>query len=193
MINSQIVLIEQLLNEVNNCDVILELGANVGSITSRLILKGKTVYAFEPEPVAFHALKNINANNLILSNKAAWIENKKLNFYRHKDWDKTKSTTSSSLISAKKNVDSANMIEVEAIDIVDFIEKLNCRVLIKMDIEGAEYKIINKLLRSNALENITKIYCEFHPNKIKYGIFYHAFTMLNIFINRKSKLFIQWF
>ena len=186
-------LIKSLLEQAAFCDVIIELGANVGLITQQLILQNKKVYAFEPEPVAFVELKKIQADNLIIYNDAAWVKNEKIKFYRHKDWEITKSHTSSSLIRAKKNVDDRNLIIVNAIDIVEFIEKLNCRVLIKMDIEGAEYKIINKLLKSKSLNNVTKIYCEFHPNKIKFGKIHHFITILNIFLNKKSKLFVHWF
>ena len=49
-------LLDDLLKEVKNCDIIIELGANIGSITSKLIKYNKKVYAFEPEPIAFEQL-----------------------------------------------------------------------------------------------------------------------------------------
>jgi FkbM family methyltransferase len=186
-------LLDDLLKEVKNCDIIIELGANVGSITSKLIKYNKKVYAFEPEPIAFEKLKQLKDENLVISNNAAWIKNQKLFFYRHKDWENSQSTTSSSLLSTKINVDNRNKIMINAIDIVEFIEQFNCRILIKMDIEGAEYRIINKLLKSKSLNNITKIFCEFHPTKIKYGRILHVITMIHIFLRKKSNLFINWF
>ena len=49
--------IKSLLEQTVFCDVIIELGANVGLITQQLVLQNKKVYAFEPEPVAFDELK----------------------------------------------------------------------------------------------------------------------------------------
>jgi FkbM family methyltransferase len=186
-------LLNDLLNEVENCDIIIELGSNIGSITTKLLKYNKKVYAFEPEPVAFDKLQQLQNDNLIISNNAAWIKNEKLFFYRHKDWEVSQSHTSSSLISTKNNIDNRNKITVNAINIVEFIEQFNCRILIKMDIEGAEYKIINKLLKSKSIKNITKIFCEFHPTKIKYGKILHIITILHIYLRRKSTLFVNWF
>ena len=190
---NQSVAIASLLDSMKYSECILELGANVGLITSKLIKSNKPVYAFEPEPVAFEELSKIKAINLKIYNSAAWNTECELNFYRHKNWKENKSTTSSTLIKSKTNVDARNLIRVSAIDISSFISKIENNILIKMDVEGAEYEILNHLLNSKVMNKIFKIYCEFHPEKIKYGKIKHFFLMIRLYISGNNKKVVEWF
>lgn len=193
MSNKQNEIITSFTNEIQNCEAVIELGANIGSITKKILIHNKPVYAFEPEPEAFKHLSSIKSHNLTKINKAAWIKNQTMQLHRHKDWLNTKSHTSSSLKIDKKNVDNKNSINCETIDIADYILSLNKKVLIKMDVEGAEYELIHHLLDKKVFKNITYIFCEFHPKKIKYGFLKHL--MLNIRLMRlgqKNKI-KRWF
>jgi hypothetical protein len=76
-------------------------------LMSREIIKtGKPVYAFEPDSVAFAELCKIKNPNFNGKQEAAWISDGEMELFRHKDWENTKSHTSSSLNASKKNVDS---------------------------------------------------------------------------------------
>jgi FkbM family methyltransferase len=53
----------------------------------------------------------------------------------------------SSLIAEKRNVDETGGVQVRVIDLVAFIEKLGRPIkLLKVDIEGAEYALLNGLI-----------------------------------------------
>jgi len=55
--------------------------------------------------------------------------------------------------------------EVETIDFSSFIKEHSTPedfVLIKMDIEGSEFDVLDKIVKDNTLEYIDKIYVEFH-------------------------------
>jgi FkbM family methyltransferase len=57
------------------------------------------------------------------------------------------------------------MIDVECIDFIKFIShntKPEDKIYIKFDIEGAEYQVINALLKSNVLNRIKEITIEWH-------------------------------
>lgn len=185
--------IKKFFNQITYCDVIVELGANVGSITKQLINYKKPIYAFEPEPEAFKKLSLIKSKNLKIYNKAAWIENGESVLFRHNDWEKSKSHTSSTLNRTKSNVDSRNTILCETIDIADFIKSLNGNVLMKIDVEGSEYEIINHLLDKKVFKKINMIFCEFHPNKIKKGFFKHLILKFRLFISGKLFIVKNWF
>lgn len=168
-------LTQDLLAAARKSDFVFDLGANVGLITKKLLEAGCFVYAFEPDPEAFKELKKINVPNLSAQNVAVWTNKGKTKLYRHRDWTLSKSHTSSSLISDKSNVDDENSVIVNTIDISDLVNELKGTKLMKMDVEGAEYKILNYWSKNKLINQFSNIYCEFHGRKIKYGRIKHFF------------------
>lgn len=60
-------------------------------------------------------------------------------------------------------------IKVECVnlgEVITMIAKAGALIDLKLDIEGAEYEIINSLLDSGAALNIRNFYCEFHWDRI---------------------------
>ena len=54
---------------------------------------------------------------------------------------------------------------VEVIDLIEFVQALDRRVkILKIDIEGAEFEIIEKLLDTGIYRKIDYIFCETHPH-----------------------------
>jgi hypothetical protein len=55
-------------------------------------------------------------------------------------------------------------IEIELIDIVEYIKKNNIRKidLIKINIEGGEYALLNRLIDTNYIKNTENILIQFH-------------------------------
>lgn len=47
-------------------------------------------------------------------------------------------------------------------------------VVLKLDVEGAEYDILEKMLEDGTLRHVRKLYCEFHKNKIPIEAGRHA-------------------
>jgi hypothetical protein len=65
----------------------------------------------------------------------------------------------------QKNIDFSYKEQVATIDFSSFILNeipKNSEIIIKMDIEGAEFSVLNSLIRSGAIKNISKIYIEWH-------------------------------
>ncbi len=152
-------------------DVVIDCRANVGSITKILASKGAIVYAFEPNPYAFDILSNrfLHNPNVHCINKAVWDKKSTINLYLHKlsNEDQVKWSTGSSILSFKSNVDKDKFILIETVDLSDFIKALNCDIaFIKMDVEGAEIDIINKLIDTGIIKRIKKMVVETHEKKI---------------------------
>ena len=97
---------------------------------------------------------------------------------------------------AKFEYEQSNNTIIQAIDFSEFL--LNCCnqtdfVLIKMDIEGSEFDVLDKLLETNAYKLINELYVEFHerffpemqPYKEKILTYKQAFSESNI-------KFTQW-
>ncbi len=61
------------------------------------------------------------------------------------------------------------VIKVECIDLSQFLKNLSNHydeIILKLDVEGAEYDILDKMIKDNSLSCVNKLYCEFHWEKI---------------------------
>jgi len=91
-------------------------------------------------------------------NKAVWIKDEQRIFY-------DEGNESSSLLIKKTRL---NPVLVECIDLSQWIKKTfnpDDFIVLKMDIEGAEYEIFNKLMEDDTLSYINKLYGELHSRK----------------------------
>lgn len=152
-------------------DILIDCGANVGDYTEQLAKSGATVYAFEPDPVAFQVLKQRMAlyENAHCINKAVSDHNGHLRLFFRKDraQDTLISTQGSSLEEDKNNIDRNMSVEVEVIDLSEFILGLPREVsVLKMDVEGTEVRILEHFLETGAIDRIRKAYVETHERKL---------------------------
>jgi len=122
---------------------ILDIGANVGYYTLHLAAlvgdKGK-VFAFEPDPSNFSILeKNVNLNNfrnVILINKAVSNSLSPTTLFQNS------SNTGGHSIIKTENTDKKITVETTTLD--EYFKNFSGNVdLIKIDVEGAEYQVID--------------------------------------------------
>jgi FkbM family methyltransferase len=152
-------------------DAVVDCGANIGLITLRLAARGAEVHAFEPDPYSFARLREATASlkNVKLYNTAVGITADKVRLYRATDFDADPefNSLSSSVFADKKNINAGAFIEVEQIDLLDFLNKLDSQVrILKLDVEGAEVPIIEKIISSGDFEKIDAIFAETHEKKV---------------------------
>lgn len=160
--------------ELKNSDIVVDCGANVGKIVKPLLKYRPTIYCFEPNPVAFGQLKkNLGfSDNLHLVNKAVGVENKTARLFKHissvdSEEKELIHSVSASLLSSKPNVDTQNFYEIEIIDFLDFLRKINVEVfIVKIDIEGSEIELVNALLDVDLHKKIKYLFVETHENTI---------------------------
>ena len=120
------------------------------------------VYAFQANP---NLISQIPAKqNLTVLNKAIWIHDGTVDFYL------AKSTPSSSILKHKKTGKLSKVpIRVESVDFSNWVEERFSRddyVMLKLDIEGAEYQVLDKMIRDGSIAYIDKLYIEFHNVKV---------------------------
>ena len=146
--------------------VLLDCGANQGQ-SYEWFMKNRDdsdeyeVHCFEPVPSFKQHFEN---KNLTFHFDAIWVEDGTIDFY-------DKGGLSSTLYPNKiDNRGKGTRITVSCIDFSKFIKdnfKLSEYIIVKMDIEGAEYKVIEKMLEKGTFEYIDEFYVEFHGAKIK--------------------------
>tara|TARA_B100000795_G_C22682676_1_gene392374 strand:- start:6 stop:734 length:729 start_codon:yes stop_codon:yes gene_type:complete len=160
------------LKTINKDSLCLDLGANVGLISSMMARRGATVYAFEPNSIAYSLLekKCKKFTNIKPIKKAAGIMDRKANLYLHNDnngENNIKFSEASSLKSGKPNISKENTEVIEEIDFASFINQFNYIDIIKIDIEGYEVELLNHLLDNKSLNNVSMIFVETHYHKWK--------------------------
>ena len=161
------------LNElklINTNSVCIDLGANIGEISSMMAKRGATVYAFEPNSAIYILLeeKYKSFPNIHPIKKAAGITNRSVNLYLHSDnhgENLAGLSQASSLKSNKPNVSKENFVIVEELDFAEFLNNFEYIDLIKIDIEGYEIDLLNHLLDKNSLTNVRKVFVETHYHK----------------------------
>ena len=139
---------------MKNGDVVLNVGANIGAHTilmSKLVGDSGKIFSFEANPKTYSFLQaNIcinNASNIISYNKAAFSEEKQLDFIslegeglnlgasfvspQDNSWRE-------STIHFKPQLGKASKITVDAIRIDDLLRNVTKIDLIQIDIEGSE-------------------------------------------------------
>ena len=161
-----------ILRKVEDSFLFIDCGANVGDISSLFLSRGAKVIAFEPDLLAFSRLQKrfSGAQRIELINKAVADSDGKAMFYYHKERLKNEGvefTVSSSLLREKINVDGEHGIEVEIVDLCKYIDDLGRKVdILKMDIEGEEIAVLNKMIAQNTYNKVGLILVETHETKI---------------------------
>ena len=153
-------------------DVAIDCGANVGKFTSIMAASGATVHAFEPNSDAFAELQKRSASypNVVLHHAALAPASGPVRLFRHRRAadDPLLRSVSSSVIADKPNVSTDDYETVPGIDIAEFVRSVGQPVaLLKMDVEGAEVALLNRLLDEGLHERIERAFVEVHDRRIK--------------------------
>ncbi len=121
------------------------------------------VYAFEPNPAY---MVELEAKHVNVIDKAVWIEDTPISFYIG-ELDGTGSTVLKGKKSGEVNYKEPK--EVMGLNLNNWIIENfepSDYIILKMDIEGAEFEVLPSMIEGNSIMYIDQLWCEFHPNKI---------------------------
>ena len=161
---------KRLLGSAKPGDLVIDAGANIGRVTFALALRGAAVHAFEPNPIAFEALRLTLGGwpGVVLHNAAVATHDGtiRLYFHRRHQSDPLAYSTGSSTVAEKVNVAKDSFVDVPAVDLARFVLALDRPVrVLKMDIEGAEVELVPHLISSGAAKRIKTMVVETHESK----------------------------
>jgi len=162
---------------------VLDIGANIGLVAIHILPACKKLICIEPTPSHFELLQNITAGtgiecyNFAVSNKTG----------KQRFLLSDKNSTTNSLIEQKTHSDN---IEVNTKTLSQTIDDLNLEFIdiIKMDIEGSEFLVLNDEEIKKCSDKVGLYYIETHAigdkdhNFFK-GIFFGLFSKHNYKIN----------
>ena len=154
--------------------IYIDLGANHGE-TIESYLKtcpDAVVFGFEANPrLAEKLLEKFSFGKkpIFIMDAACWIKDGHDKFYIGNDY-------SSTMIEGKRHsptypqfdIDYKNHVIVRTVDFSRWmLENFSfCQdICVKMDIEGAEYKVLQRLLDTGAIKMISELRCEWHWNR----------------------------
>lgn len=189
-------------------NIFLDCGSNVGqgltSFIEKIPITDKwKVYSWEPNPYCFEIVKEkfSKKNNFTFYPSAIWIENTNLIISIETPKDEGPTGQGSSVIppsiwqpwNGTLNFDK--MVNVPAIDFSLWLKnniKEKDHVVCKMDIEGAEFDVLEKLIADESIFMIDLIYVEFHENHVaenlRAGYAARKDTIVEFFDKNKDKI-----
>jgi FkbM family methyltransferase len=119
------------------------------------------IFAFDPNRFSEERLQAIESSGVNFINKAVWTHDGKITFYasgrRHGQ--------ANSIFKNPKKPRRERHRTVECIDFGKWIKdnfSPDDHIIVKMDIEGAEYEILQKMLEDGSIHYVNQMYVEYH-------------------------------
>jgi FkbM family methyltransferase len=179
--------------------VLIDIGAATGVLSMFAAKLGAQVIAFEPNPIAVKILeKNIKINNLdqaiLVIPDAVSDRDSVMKFAVGFD----SSVLSPGVMHGMQNQNNEDIRVQNIVNVVKtYSSQNNVKMIMKMDIEGAEYKILRNGTAVRALaEKVQKLYVSFHPGfnrptsvKIKYLAFILSKFKLPLILRDHFRIF----
>ena len=146
--------------------VFIDCGANVGD-TIELFLRNfqnshlYELYAFEPNE---ELTSNYNYKNLVVINRGVWISDEIKRFCVGNKNTSTNSRIEEFTVGRSLSKFSKT-IEIECVDFSSWLFenfKREDYIILKMDIEGSEYDVLDKMITDESMSLVDDLYIEFH-------------------------------
>lgn len=160
--------------------VFIDCGAHDGC-SARLFIKEVDptreyeIFSFEPPSRSFRKNERLKElaekQQVLVIRKAVWIYDGEITFHDNRG-------SGASLLEAKRLIkdkvvkpikEQSTEVRVECFDLSKWIQENFDKedyIILKMDIEGAEYEVIKKMHEDGTLGLVDKIYCELHGLKV---------------------------
>ena len=141
--------------DLNENSIVFDCGGYKGEWAEEIIkLYNPHIYIFEPMPKYY--------NNLV--NKFAF--NNKVSVYGFGLSDKNEKIKMAMLDNASTiyKKEAKDFVQVKMVDILDFLKKENISNidLIKINIEGGEYSLLERMIQGDVVKNCSNIQAQFH-------------------------------
>jgi FkbM family methyltransferase len=167
--------------------VFIDLGSHYGSVIRRFMGSSQytsdyVIYAFEPNPAITNTVLMQYPKCVTIHREAAWLFDGEIEFYLNSNPKYQGATVFKEKTTGW--LDKEHPVKVPCIDFSVWLKKFfrkDDQIILKCNIEGAEYPLFNKLMDDGTINFIKKIYMSYHWNKI--GMIKEAH---DVFVSRLS-------
>ena len=160
--------------------IYVDVGGMRGQTVDKWLENGiKNIYTLEPNPELYKFLKKKYNSRVNVLKIALWNKTGITNFCISEDeWG-------SSLHDDKKNLINPKIIKVKCIRATEFIEGFSEDIFLHLNCEGAEFEIMDDIIKSKAYKKINKIEIAFH-HQIHRLDCYERYEKLKNIMNEKG-------
>lgn len=154
--------------------VFVDCGSNTCKVLAERIERGweTEFFAFEPQPELAACVDEVRRRYpktpIQFFNKAVWVRDGTADLYLATQWGPNHRGGSTLLEGHVKNaskVDYSRPIPVECMDFSGWVRrnfKRRDHLVVKMDIEGAEYPVLEMMIADGTIDYVTELIVEFH-------------------------------
>lgn len=125
------------------------------------------VYMFEPNKICFQKIQHLAKDNVKIFNKAVWSEDGTMTFRAEKAGNTNEFDGMCSTLLSNNDYFfnyGQESYEIETVDLSKFIMSFDNdnKIHLKIDIEGAEFETIRKIIDSGAMSRVSYLAVEWH-------------------------------
>jgi FkbM family methyltransferase len=124
------------------------------------------LYGFDPWPALVEGEAYVDGTRVVLERKAAWIEDGEIEFARVRGlrgWD---STVMKAKNSRREWTSRGEVIRVPCFDFSSWLRRLEEPPVVKLDVEGAEFPILERLHDDGTDALVAELLVEWHDEKM---------------------------
>jgi len=161
--------VELLARRIKRGDVVVDLGAHVGEVSIKCARRGAEVYAFEAHPGIFEVLREKTRDypNIHVFNEAVSDEDGMATLY-FRPSDLPGHYEGSTLADGKVDLDYQQSVQVPTVRLGAVLDRIGKPVtLVKMDIEGLEYRVLQDLIDAGRASELAEVHVECHADKVE--------------------------
>ena len=125
----------------------------------------EVLYGFDPWPALVEGETDLDGTRVVLARKAAWTEDGEIEFAYVRGlrgWDSTVMRDKNS----RDEWSRAKAIRVPCFDFSAWLSELPERPIVKLDVEGAEFPILERLVAEGTDSLVAELLVEWHDSKM---------------------------
>ena len=124
------------------------------------------LYGFDPWPGLVEGEWEFEGTRVVLQRKAAWIEDGEIEFARVRGFRAWNSTVMRAKNSRREWSGSGTVIRVPCFDVSSWLRTLPEPPVVKLDVEGAEFPILERMVEQGTDALVAELIVEWHDDRM---------------------------